>query len=257
MPWFKVDDGFHGHPKVVDLSLSAVGIWTLAGSWCAKYLTDGDVSQKAITRMGGDDGLAAELVEAGLWIPAVDGYAFKDWADYQPLKIDIEAERAAAQERMRSVRARKKGVRANETRTTGERSDEHAPKFGGSSEDVRVTPSHPIPVPSQSPKERPATRGSRLPTAWVPSAETVAVIKTECPSVDPKTEHAVFVDYWIAQPGQKGVKTDWDATWRNWMRRKQADTTKGAKPTKEDQVLDVLELGRRMQADEDRKAVTA
>lgn len=28
-----------------------------------------------------------------------------------------------------------------------------------------------------------------------------------------------FRDYWIAQPGQKGVKTDWDATWRNWVRR--------------------------------------
>ena len=30
-----------------------------------------------------------------------------------------------------------------------------------------------------------------------------------------------FRDYWIAQPGQKGVKTDWTATWRNWVRRQQ------------------------------------
>jgi hypothetical protein len=28
-----------------------------------------------------------------------------------------------------------------------------------------------------------------------------------------------FRDYWAAQPGQKGVKTDWPATWRNWCRR--------------------------------------
>lgn len=28
-----------------------------------------------------------------------------------------------------------------------------------------------------------------------------------------------FRDYWAAQPGQKGVKTDWPATWRNWVRR--------------------------------------
>lgn len=27
-----------------------------------------------------------------------------------------------------------------------------------------------------------------------------------------------FADYWIAQPGQRGSKTDWKATWRNWMR---------------------------------------
>lgn len=27
-----------------------------------------------------------------------------------------------------------------------------------------------------------------------------------------------FYDYWLAQPGQKGVKLDWLATWRNWCR---------------------------------------
>ncbi|MEV6851674.1 hypothetical protein [Actinoplanes sp. NPDC051411] len=32
-----------------------------------------------------------------------------------------------------------------------------------------------------------------------------------------------FVDYWKAQPGQRGRKTDWLATWRNWMRREQID----------------------------------
>jgi len=33
-----------------------------------------------------------------------------------------------------------------------------------------------------------------------------------------KLELEKFRDYWIAQPGQKGVKTDWKATWRNWVR---------------------------------------
>lgn len=32
-------------------------------------------------------------------------------------------------------------------------------------------------------------------------------------------EAAKFRDYWVAQPGQKGVKLDWPATWRNWCRR--------------------------------------
>ena len=27
-----------------------------------------------------------------------------------------------------------------------------------------------------------------------------------------------FRDFWTAQPGQKGVKADWPATWRNWVR---------------------------------------
>lgn len=33
------------------------------------------------------------------------------------------------------------------------------------------------------------------------------------------TELQKFCDYWNAQPGQKGVKLDWPATWRNWVRR--------------------------------------
>lgn len=30
---------------------------------------------------------------------------------------------------------------------------------------------------------------------------------------------AIFGDYWRAQPGAKGRKTDWLATWRNWCKR--------------------------------------
>ena len=160
MPWFKVDDGFHGHPKVVELSLAAVGIWALSGSWCAKYLTDGVITLRAIERMEGDEALALELVARGLWLEVAGGYEFKDWAEYQPLKVAIEAERLAARERMIVVRAQKKGVRPNTSRTNGERSGEQSPKFGESSPDVRVTPSqsqsHPEGAPDSA--ERPLSR---------------------------------------------------------------------------------------------------
>ena len=35
-----------------------------------------------------------------------------------------------------------------------------------------------------------------------------------------------FRDYWIAQPGVKGRKSDWLATWRNWCRKEAADEQK-------------------------------
>ncbi|MEA9983673.1 hypothetical protein [Subtercola sp. RTI3] len=152
MPWFKIDDGFHGHPKVVELDLAAVGLWTLAGSWCAKYLTDGFIALKTVRRMGGDESLADALVAADLWIATDDGYQFNDWSDYQPLKKTVLDERKAAQERMEKVRAAKKGVRPNETRTTGERSEDVRAKFERSSEDVRSTPFHPSPARPDHPK---------------------------------------------------------------------------------------------------------
>jgi hypothetical protein len=249
MPWFKVDDGFHGHPKVVELSLSAVGLWTLAGSWCAKYLTDGHVPSKTVTRLGGEKYLAEELVSADLWLSAPGGYEFKDWAHYQPLKEVVEAERLAAQQRMQKVRAAKKGVRPNDAGT-----------FEDSSPEVRIAPSHPIPVPSSSStkKRETAPRGTRLDPKWIPTSEDVQKIRTECTSIDPQREHPEFVDYWIAQPGQKGIKVDWAATWRNWMRRKQRDAESGRiRKSKDEQIVDVLEMGRRMQADADRKGIGA
>lgn len=34
-------------------------------------------------------------------------------------------------------------------------------------------------------------------------------------------ETAAFVDWAISAPGSRGVKKDWVAAWRNWMRREQ------------------------------------
>jgi hypothetical protein len=143
MPWFKVDDKFHGHPKVVELSLEAVGVWTLAGSWCAAYLTDGEIGLRSVQKLGGSQEQANELVYAGLWLEPQPGlYQFKDWEDYQPLKAAVEAERDAARDRMQRVRANKKGTKL-------ERSDVVRPNNSGtfeeSSGEVRSTPSHPIP----------------------------------------------------------------------------------------------------------------
>ncbi|NCF83885.1 MAG: hypothetical protein GWP74_19995 [Proteobacteria bacterium] len=35
----------------------------------------------------------------------------------------------------------------------------------------------------------------------------------------PDAEWEIFSDHWAAQPGQRGVKLNWLATWRNWIRR--------------------------------------
>lgn len=67
-----------------------------------------------------------------------------------------------------------------------------------------------------APTARP--RGTRLPTGWTPSSDALDWTRAEKPGLDPLQTLEKFRDYWTAQPGQKGVKTDWDATWRNWVR---------------------------------------
>jgi uncharacterized protein YdaU (DUF1376 family) len=67
-----------------------------------------------------------------------------------------------------------------------------------------------------------ARRGSRLdPNFLLPEEWCSFCIKTR-PELSAFDVWEQFRDYWIAQPGQKGVKTDWEATWRNWVRRQSA-----------------------------------
>lgn len=62
------------------------------------------------------------------------------------------------------------------------------------------------------------SRGSRLPEDWSPSEEQISWAKSERPGMDLRIEADRFRDYWISTPGAKGVKLDWSATWRNWIR---------------------------------------
>jgi hypothetical protein len=43
---------------------------------------------------------------------------------------------------------------------------------------------------------------------------------------NPNEEFAKFRDYWNSQAGAKAVKTDWQATWRNWCRNSRKDVAK-------------------------------
>lgn len=114
MPWFKVDDQAAMHMKMIMAGNDALGLWVRAGAWCAAQLTDGLVPAPLVTALGGTTEAARALVSAGLWEEELGGYRFHDWADYQPTSESVKADRAAAAERMRNVRANKKAnVRAN------------------------------------------------------------------------------------------------------------------------------------------------
>lgn len=112
MPWFKVDDTFHGHPKTRKAGLAAMGMWVLAGSYSASYVTEGFIPDWWVAALPQGRKRAAELVDAGLWVrgeqDGEQGWFFHDWANYQPSKAEIEADRAAARERQKAWRAKRR-----------------------------------------------------------------------------------------------------------------------------------------------------
>jgi uncharacterized protein YdaU (DUF1376 family) len=76
------------------------------------------------------------------------------------------------------------------------------------------------PITNNQLKEK--QRGSRLAHDWVLTKSLGEWAQAERPDLNIRQIAEQFKDYWIAQPGQKGVKLDWSATWRNWVRNSKA-----------------------------------
>ena len=108
MSWFKVDDGFANSRPVLRIPrryrTQAVGLWVLAGTWCAKELTDGHVPEYLLEELAATPAIAEQLVRAGLWETVEDGYLFVGWAKYQPTREQVLTSRAEATERQKRGR---------------------------------------------------------------------------------------------------------------------------------------------------------
>ena len=66
------------------------------------------------------------------------------------------------------------------------------------------------------------TLGKRLANDFLFPKEWEEFCQQTRPELNPVKTFDQFKDYWIAQAGQKGVKLDWFATWRNWVRNTNA-----------------------------------
>ena len=147
MAWLKVDDGFHDHPKVDELSLEAVGLWLLCATWCSRHLTDGEVPAGRVRRLGGTDELCSELVRANMWRTSDDvrdgcspnSYFFVNWGDWNPTKKKVDEDREKARIRMQNLRSGGSDQ--------GKRSDDVRANIERTSPDVRdPVPSRPVPI---------------------------------------------------------------------------------------------------------------
>lgn len=185
MPWVRIDDQFPEHPKVAQVGPLGMAMQVAALCYSNRKLTDGFVPRGiartlldwelvandriytvAVTSgMSGDDvtsdWVIDLLLDAGIWEEVPGGYQIHDYHDYQPSKDDVEAERAAARQRMADVRAKRKrsssDVRANSSGSSGS----------------------PVPVPSvlseqKGARKRDAERPAPQPPVYEGSAEVTA-----------------------------------------------------------------------------------
>jgi len=105
--------------------------------------------------------------------------------------------------------------------------------------DVQLT-NNQEPITNNHIKEK-RSRGSRFDLQEMPDS-WIDFCKQERPDLEPRKTFDAFRDYWIAQPGSKGLKADWTATWRNWIRNTRVSPN--SQPAKQDRKMDLL-MGRR------------
>lgn len=253
MPWFKVDDSFHSHPKVLATTPAALGLWVVAGAWSSANLTEGFVPDHALPRLIPDsEPLAKELVSNGLWTRAKGGYRFHDFAEYNPTR----SEAIAARDRQSSGGAIGNHRRWHEARGVTDPSCRYCQQEHPSGTD-RVPdgepdsggnpPTRPDPSPPSGqggsttsrsqggpgggadagasgatddakPKPKRADRGTRIPDHFPVTDDMRQWAQDKAPSCG-DADHEAFLDYWRSKPGAAGRKVDWVATWRNWMRK--------------------------------------
>lgn len=225
MVWFKVDDSLHSHPKAMVASLAAVGLWSVSGSWSGGHLTDGFIPDHMIPSLSrGQTELAEELVAAGLWRRCKGGYRFHQWHEdgdgtmRNPSKEEVISLRVK-----RAEAGRKGGVASGKARSKPGSKREASASVGvreslNPRPDPSPTASNEAVTPPATPGPPKGSKGTRLPEDFTVTPEMAAWAREKAPSCG-SADHEEFCDYWRGVPGAKGRKTDWVATWRNWMRR--------------------------------------
>lgn len=155
----------------------------------------------------------------------------------QPIQGDVtrNAGRDIGRDKVRDTRDKEKGERRKETITTPPTGTPHAEGVTETAAELVTVSADAATATANTSKPSKASkaRGTRLPDGWQPDQALADWTRANAPAAANSLEVDRFRDYWIAQPGAKGRKTDWAATWRNWARRCQEQAhqpTRGPAP---------------------------
>ena len=207
----KIEHGLYENPKIIGLSDKAFRTYLESILYSGNHLTDGFIDERIAKRMGWDDA-ADELTSNDQvnpsWQRVEGGWQIYGYCERQTSRADVEAMRE------QKSRAGKASVEAKRNRklTEIQQSVEHT----ANKSSTKAQPDTDIDIDTDINKE--LKRGTRLQTMFVVTDEMAKWAKDKHPLVDIDTQTDAFIDYWTSQPGQKGVKSDWVATWRNWIR---------------------------------------
>lgn len=137
MSWLRLDDGFAQHPKVADLTDREFRAWVKLLLYCARYRTEGDVTEAALRELGVGKAARDTFVSVGLLDVEETEWHVHDWSSYNP----SDPTNADRQARFRAKRRQKRNGGSN-----GERNAEsNGPDRYGNGPSRVGAPARPVP----------------------------------------------------------------------------------------------------------------
>lgn len=242
--WIKMGTGLASHGKVKALrrSLKADRLRVVGGLWAVWCVFDEHSASGLLEGYTLDDmdeeigwkGFSAAMCEIGWLIQTDDGLQAPDYEEHNGPNAKRRALDASRKGKTRAkadteapddgppvppetrtpIRDEAGQMSASDADTMRNREEKRREekKEGERAREIRAAAASP------------PSRGSRLPAGWSPGPEQDAFAEgLGFRNGAAQAELAKFRDYWAAQPGEKGRKADWIATWRNWLRRASED----------------------------------
>lgn len=227
----RLSTGLPQHPKTVKLirRLQERGSWALVCLflWVADNRPDGNLAgmsdedvEIAASWAGETGAFVSALAEVGFLDGEAGARTVHQWSEHNPWAAS-RGQRIECAKRAAAVRWERRedavGMRSA--------SAAHADRMRSAQKRNALHPTQPNPTqPNRKdkstapPSAAPRSRGTRIPESFaVTEAHREFARSKDLPSPD---EHiGEFIDYWLAKPGAGGLKLDWDATFRIWLRR--------------------------------------
>lgn len=244
LPWFRMYADFLNDPKLISLAFEDqrhfIGVLALKCDGAIDDVADGDLLDRIVAqRLWIDHAVIRDvkrrLIAAGLidasWQPLA-------WEKRQ-MRSDVDATGAERQRRYREAKNRNAlrdgAVTRLEEDTDTDTEEETVTSFKGRGvnfpSDAPPSAASPPPSPAadalsaqvaSQPSKASRTSATRLPADWrLPKSwgQWALEERPDLSADDVRREAEIFTDYWHAKAGADARKANWEATWRNWVRR--------------------------------------
>ncbi len=230
MAWLKFDTATPEKPEIMAITLAlgfddpdlTVGKLLKVWRWFDQHSVDGNargVTAALLDRVIGVSGMCAAMSNVG-WLDIEEGGL--SLPNFERHNGKTAKDRALTAQRVAKSRAKTEAV--DSTNATGNDQGNAAIVTGALPREEKRRED------SSSLRSEEGARASRLPADWQLPDSWREWATAERPDLDMQRAAAGFADYWHAKPGKDGRKTDWLATWRNWVRNERAPPQARASP---------------------------